>query len=87
MTSRVRIHAKVLTSPSVPLTTVFHNMREVYATLNIDVGWATEEALNLPALNVVEVANASGARLRACLVRFTLPSPAASVSGGSWPPR
>jgi hypothetical protein len=25
--------------------------------------------------------------LRACLVRFTLPSPAASVSGGSWPPR
>jgi hypothetical protein len=24
---------------------------------------------------------------RACLVRFTLPSPAASTSGGSWPPR
>src|SRR5215217_1615016 len=25
--------------------------------------------------------------LRACLVRFTFPSPTASVSGGSWPPR
>jgi hypothetical protein len=28
-----------------------------------------------------------GDSLRACLVRFTLPSPAASVSGESWPPR
>jgi quercetin dioxygenase-like cupin family protein len=27
-----------------------------------------------------------GSKLRACLVRFTLLSPAASVSGGSWPP-
>jgi hypothetical protein len=39
----------------VSLTTVFQNMREVYATVNIDVEWATEETLNLPALNVVDV--------------------------------
>jgi len=51
----VRVHTKILTSPDVPLTTVFQNMREVYATVNIDVEWATEETLNLPALNVVDV--------------------------------
>ena len=55
VTSRVRVHTKVLSSPSVLLTTVFHNMREVYAAVNIDVEWATEEALNLSALNVVDV--------------------------------
>jgi predicted Zn-dependent protease len=55
VTSRVRVHTKVLSSPSVLLTTVFHNMREVYAAVNIDVEWATEEALNLPALGVVDV--------------------------------
>jgi hypothetical protein len=55
VTSRVRVHAKILTSPNVPLTTVLQNMREVYATVNIDVEWATEETLNLPALNVVDV--------------------------------
>src|SRR5918993_161968 len=36
VTSRVRVHTKVLTSPDVSLTTVFQNMREVYATVNID---------------------------------------------------
>jgi hypothetical protein len=30
-------------------------MREVYATVNIDVEWATEETRNIPALNVVDV--------------------------------
>jgi hypothetical protein len=55
VTSRVRVHTKVLTAPAVPLTTLFQNMREVYASANIDVEWATEEALNFPALNVVDV--------------------------------
>jgi hypothetical protein len=55
VTSLVRVHAKVLTPPNVPLTTVFHNMREVYATVNVDLQWATEEALSLPGLNVVDV--------------------------------
>ena len=55
VTSRVRVHTKTLTSPNVPLTTLFQNMREVYATRGVDVEWATEETLNLPALNVVDV--------------------------------
>ena len=55
MTSRVKVHTKVLTSPDLSLTTVFQNMREVNATVNIDIEWATEETLNLPALNVVDV--------------------------------
>ena len=55
MTSRVRVHTKVLTAPAVPLTTMFQNMREVFASFNIDVEWATEEPLNLPVLNVVDV--------------------------------
>jgi hypothetical protein len=55
VTSLVRVHAKVLTPPNVPLTTVFHNMREVYATVNIDLQWLTEETLNLPGLNVIDV--------------------------------
>jgi hypothetical protein len=45
----------VLTVPNIPFTTLFQNMREVYATVNVDVEWATEETLNLPALNVVDV--------------------------------
>jgi hypothetical protein len=55
VTSRVRVHTKTLTSPDLPITTLFHNMREVYATRGVDVEWATEETLNLPALNVVDV--------------------------------
>ncbi len=53
--SRVRVHAKVLTAPNVSLETVFQNMREVYANVNIDVEWASTENLNLPALNTVDV--------------------------------
>jgi len=55
VTSRVRVHAKILTSPTVSVETLFHNMREVYATVNVDVEWATRETLNLPALNIVDV--------------------------------
>jgi hypothetical protein len=55
VTSRVRVHTKVLTAPNVPLTRMFQNMREVFASVKIDVEWATEEALNLPVLNVVDV--------------------------------
>ena len=55
VTTRVRVHVKILTSPNVPLDTMLHNMREVYATANIDVEWASTESLNLPALNDVDV--------------------------------
>jgi hypothetical protein len=38
-----------------PIATLFQKMREVYATCNIDVQWVSEEVLNLPALNIVDV--------------------------------
>ncbi|MGR7024002.1 hypothetical protein [Geodermatophilus sp. URMC 62] len=46
---------KILTTPDIPIATLFQNMREVYATCNVDVSWASEEVLNLPALNIVDV--------------------------------
>ncbi len=55
VTTTVRVHVKVLTGPSVPIETVMHNMREVYATGNIDVEWVSTETLNLPTLNDVDV--------------------------------
>lgn len=55
VTTRVRVHVKILTSPNVPLDTMLHNMREVYATANIDVEWASTESLNLPTLRDVDV--------------------------------
>ncbi len=51
VTTTVRVHTKVLTSPNIPIETLLHNMREVYAAGAIDVQWASNEALNLPALN------------------------------------
>jgi hypothetical protein len=55
VTSGVRVHVKVLTWPNILIATLFQNMREVYATCNVDVQWATLEVLNLPALNIVDV--------------------------------
>lgn len=55
VTSEVRMHVKVLVTPNIPIATLFHNMREVYATCGINVQWVTEEVLNLPALNIVDV--------------------------------
>ena len=55
VTSRIRIHVKILTAPNVALTTLFQNMREVFATANVDVEWATQESLSLPTLNIVDV--------------------------------
>jgi hypothetical protein len=55
VTTTVRIHAKVLTSPDIPIETLMHNMREVYAAGKIDVEWASTETLTLPVLNDVDV--------------------------------
>jgi hypothetical protein len=55
VTSRVRVHVKILTTPNIAIATLFQNMREVYASCGIDVSWASEEILNLPALNIVDV--------------------------------
>jgi hypothetical protein len=55
VTSEVKVHVKILTNPTIPLGTLFQNMREVYATCGVDVKWASQEALNLPALDIVDV--------------------------------
>ncbi|MDQ3914986.1 MAG: hypothetical protein M3323_06585 [Actinomycetota bacterium] len=60
VTSGVRVHAKVLVYPDISIATLFQNMREVYATRNVDVQWVTEEVLNQPALNIVDVGSCSG---------------------------
>ena len=55
VTSTVRVHVKILTAPTVPLDTMLHNMREVFAVGQIDVEWVGTESLSLPALNDVDV--------------------------------
>src|SRR5262245_31319356 len=55
VTTTVHLHVKVLTSPNIAIETLMHNMREVYATGNIDVEWISTETLNLPTLNDVDV--------------------------------
>lgn len=61
VSSTVRIHTKTLTAPDVSIPQLFQNMREVYATAGIDVEWRSEETLDLPALNDLEVGTCSGA--------------------------
>lgn len=55
VTSQVNVHIKVLTAPNIAMATLFQNMREVFATCNVDVRWASEEILNLPTLTIVDV--------------------------------
>ena len=55
VSTTVHIHVKVLTSPNIPIETLMHNMREVYAAGGIDVEWRTTESLNLPMLNDCDV--------------------------------
>lgn len=55
VTTTVRVHTKVLTTPDLPIETLLHNMREVYATAAVDVEWRTNETLSLPALNDLDV--------------------------------
>jgi hypothetical protein len=51
----INVHTKALSIPNVPFATLFQNMREVYATANIDVQWLTDEILDLPDLDVLEI--------------------------------
>ena len=51
----VRLHTKVLTAPNVAVNTAIQRMRDVYATRGIAVVHASNETLNLPALNDVDV--------------------------------
>ena len=51
----VRIHAKVLTTPTVPIAQSVAVMQEVYGSREIGVILASVETLNLPTLNDVDV--------------------------------
>jgi Repeat of unknown function (DUF346) len=51
----VRLHAKVLTAPTVPVATAVQRMREVYAGCGIAVQHVSTENLSLPVLNDVDV--------------------------------
>ncbi len=51
----VRLHAKVLTQPNIPVNTMVQRMREVYGAVGIAVELASTETLNLPALNDCDV--------------------------------
>ena len=51
----VRVHAKVLTAPNIPVATMLQRMRDVYASVGIAVEHASTENLNLPNLDDVDV--------------------------------
>lgn len=51
----VRLHFKILTAPIVPIDTMLDAMRQVYEPQGIRVIRASDENLNLPTLNVVDV--------------------------------
>ena len=51
----VRVHAKVLTTPTVPIATMVASMQQVYGTAGVGVILASTETLNLPALNDCDV--------------------------------
>ncbi len=54
VSSRIRVHVKILTPPDIAVETLFQNTREVFAAQSVDVEWASTETLNLPALNIVD---------------------------------
>jgi uncharacterized protein with LGFP repeats len=51
----VRVHAKVLTTPTVPIAQSIAVMQEVYGSRQVGVILASVETLNLPTLNDVDV--------------------------------
>lgn len=51
----VRLHFKILTQPSIAIDTMLASMREVYEPAGFRVVRGSDEALNLPLLNVVDV--------------------------------
>lgn len=54
------VHVKILTNPTVPITTMIANMQQVYATAGIRVRLLSTENLALPLLNDVDVGTCSG---------------------------
>jgi len=58
--SRLRLHFKILTAPTVNVNTMLSEMREVYKTANIRVDLISTENLNLPALNDLDIGTCGG---------------------------
>ena len=56
----VRVHVKILTSPTISIARMFQAMQQVYEAVGIRVHPVTTETLNLPALNDVDVGACSG---------------------------
>ncbi len=54
---RLRVHTKTIVPPRVALSVILQAMRDVYASAAIDVEWASNEALDLPHLGVLEIGN------------------------------
>ena len=57
--SHIRLHAKILTAPNVPLDSMVDSMREVYKSADIRVDLVTVENLNLPDLDDIDVGGCS----------------------------
>nr|WP_169053613.1 DUF6623 family protein [Alteraurantiacibacter aquimixticola] len=51
----LNVHVKTLTAPNIPIDTMFDAMRQVYEPTGIRVVRASDETLNLPALNICDV--------------------------------
>lgn len=51
----VRLHLKILSAPTISIDDMIASMRQVYEPVGIRVVRASEETLNLPLLNVVDV--------------------------------
>lgn len=57
VTRTLKVHTKTVVIPRVPIPVMFQAMRVIYAACGIDVEWASDEVLNLPHLEVLEVGN------------------------------
>src|SRR5258706_3217479 len=53
----VRLHIKILTTPTISVERMVVAMRQVYESVGIRVNWVSTENLNLPALNDVDCGN------------------------------
>jgi hypothetical protein len=56
----IRLHFKILTQPTISLDTMLQSMRDVYEPAGFRVVRASDETLNLPDLNTVDVGSCAG---------------------------
>ena len=61
----VRLHFKTLTVPNIAIDTMLQSMRDVYEPAGFRVVRASDENLNLPALNTVDTGSCSGSSITA----------------------